>query len=476
MLEPFLKSLEGGSPQSIFLVTGDLVLAEPAGVRLASELATRVGGEVEVRRHPPSLRAVLDDLKTFSLFGGGKVILVVGSAVLANKADAAELIDEAEDALPVEPGGELPVRSRAGASRLLQALRLFELDPLAGDPAQRIAALPKWALEGGKKVKQRKPRGRPKAEVETLVQGLAALLEAARQAGLGGFAEGDLAELSDILARGLPPGHVLVLAERSVAAEHPLVRALSERKAVLSLGEVTGERGGGWGGLGPLVQELERQTGSGIEREALAELARRTLRQERDGGVEDESTARFAGEYRKLASLAGQGVRIDRRMVEQAVEDRGQEDVWQLLDAVGAGRSGEALTRLRRMFASAEDPLAARLSFFALLAGLARHIAAIRGLMPIVGVAPGESNAKRFETRSLTALTADLPGGVKSPLAGLHPFRVFKAYQAACRLPLEQAIRLPDRVLETEFQLKGGSDDPDAALANLVLALARPVG
>src|SRR6185295_7726598 len=112
------------------------------------------------------------------------------------------------------------------------------------------------------------------------------------------------------------------------------------------------------------------------------------------GGVEADSTARFAGEYRKLANLAQEGSdrRIDRKLVEQTVEDRGEEDVWQLLDAIAAGRGGEALDRLRRLLAAAEDPLAARLSFFSLLASFCRQLVAVRGMMRVTRVPGGEGN------------------------------------------------------------------------------------
>ncbi len=474
MLERLLASLAAGPVEAVYLVHGDLVLAEPAAVRLAEVLGRRSGMSPDVRRHPPRLSPLLDDLKTYSLFGGGKVVVAIDTAALADRRDAADLIDEAEDALPIDDPHELPSRARPGASRLLQAMRLFDLAPEVGDLHKQIESLPKWVLEGGKKLRQRKPRGRSKAELEVLTQGLVTLLGAAREAGLAGWAEGDLAELSEAVQKGFPEGHTLVLAEREVAADHPVARALAERGAVVSVGTVTSERGGGFSGLDTLATELARQTGVTIERDALAELARRTLRQERDGGVEADSTARFAGEYRKLASLAGQQGRIDRRAVEDAVEDRGQEDVWQLLDAVGSGRAGEALSRLRRYLGAAEDPLAARLSLFALLAALCRQIAALRGLMAERGVPVGEAQYKRFEARWAAVLGADLADGVKSPLAGLNPFRLFKAYLAACRIPPEDAAQLPWRALEAELGLKGGSDDPDAVLADLLVHLSRP--
>jgi hypothetical protein len=310
--------------------------------------------------------------------------------------------------------------------------------------------------------------------VEDLRAGLAGLLEAARAEGIQGAGEGDLAGLADLIRGGLPDGHVLVLAERTVADGHPVVRLLQERKAVLAVGGVEmAERGGGWQGLDLLAEELERQTGVGIAPDALAELARRTLRQESDGRkgkgtIDADSTARLAGEYRKLANLAAAAGRIDRKLVEEAVEDRGEEDVWQLLDAVAAGRGAEALDRLRRMIASSEDPLNTRLSFFSLFASFCRQLTAIRGMMRAARVPAGEANYARFRDRLAPALQGEIPGGGKNPLAGLHPFRLHRAYLAASRLPEPMLAKLPSDLLETELQLKGESSEADVALASLV--------
>src|SRR6185503_14927760 len=105
-----------------------------------------------------------------------------------------------------------------------------------------------------------------------------------------------------------------------------------------------------------VAAQLESEMGVGIRRDALAELARRTLRQEErgGGGVAASSTARLAAEYRKLADLAGGGT-IELASVREVVEDRGEEDTFQLLDALAEGRGGEVLTRLERMIAGSDD-------------------------------------------------------------------------------------------------------------------------
>jgi len=469
-VESFLGRLGRSGPQ-VCLVHGDLVLAEPAAVRAAETLAAAHGlpkDHVELHRHAASLAPILQDLRTYSLFGGAKVLLVLDTAVFADRNAAAGLIDEAAEALPLT-SPVLGQRERQAASRLLQALHLFDTDALSD--------LPPWAFEGDRRGRGGRARG--KKQVEELRANLAPLLEAAVREGIQGIGEGDLAELADAVRGGLPEGHTLVLAERSVAADHPLVRLLEERGAVLSVGSVESDRGG-WQGLDPIAEELERQTGVAIASDALSELARRTLRQEGEGrnrvgkGIDADSTARLAGEYRKLANLAqGAGERrIARKLVEQNVEDRGEEDVWQLLDAVATGRAAEALDRLRRLMTSSEDPLAARLSFFSLFASFCRQLTAIRGMMRAARVPAGESNFGRFRDRLAPSLQGELPGGGKNPLAGIHPFRLHRAYLAASRLPEPMLARLPSDVLETELQLKGESGEADAALADLVARVA----
>ena len=186
-----------------------------------------------------------------------------------------------------------------------------------------------------------------------------------------------------------------------------------------------------------------------------------------------DSTARFAAEYRKLAEIAPDG-RIGLSIVEESVEDRGEEDVWKILDDIGGGRAAAANRRLRRQLASAGDPMSARLSFFSLLASYCRHLAAVDGALERKGLPRGEANYSRFKARIAPGLQENLPDGSKSPLSGLHAFRLHKAYLAASRLPRERIAGLPGRVLEAEMRLKGESRSPDAALELLVTEVAGP--
>ncbi len=475
-LEALTAAAAEGRLAPVVLLAGELVLAEPAGRRLAEALARHGGTTPEIHHRPARLGPLLADLRTYSLFAAAKVVLVVDSALVADRGAAADLIDEAAEVSP-PAGGELGERDRQAASRLLAALRLFGIDPDTGTPEAALGGLPDWALTGGAAFRKRRSgRGRGKRQVEELLESLAALLGAARELGLAGYAAGDAGEIDALAAGGAPQAHHLILVERSADPGHPLVRRLEEAGAVVRLGEIAAERGGGWQGLDLLAEELERQTGAPIAHDALAELARRTLRGDddrRSQGVDPDSASRFAGEYRKLATLSGGG-RIERSLVTEGVEDRGEEDVWKLLDAVGEGRGGEALGRIGRMISGAPDPVAARLGFFTLLAGFCRTLTAVAGVMRVAGVRSGEGDYRRFKARLAPALQAELPGGRKNPVAGLHPFRLHRAYLAAGRLDPALVARLPALVLDTELQLKGESGDPDSALARLVAQLAGP--
>lgn len=478
-VDRLLEKIDQGDREHVYVVAGDRVLAEPAAARIGERLARLLDCEVEVHRRPAGLGPILTDLKTFSLFASAKVIVAVETSVLADLRAAADLLDAALEALSSAGlGEELGPEERRGAGLLLQVMHLFDLDADAGSPGSVIEQLPDWVLQGGNAYRKghgNRPRGR--RQVEEVRSQLVELLEAARREGLRGWAEGDLQELGDILRQGLPDGHTLILAESAVAREHPVVETLKQRGAFFEVGQVEAERGGGWRGLDLLAAELEKESAVGIEADALEELARRTIQRpaRRSGGgknqAEAASTARLAAEYRKLANLA-EGGKIGLGLVEAVVEDRGEADVWEILDAVGAGRPAAALTGVQRYLAAAEDPIAARLSFFALLASFARQLTAIQGMLRLSKVPKGERNYSRFKSRIAPLLQNELPGGGRNPLAGIHPYRLHRAYLAACRLPPDQIEVLPRQLLEAEMQMKGESSQPEAALTHLVSHLA----
>lgn len=481
-IDAAVERIEGGDRQPLYLVIGEQVLATREATRIAEALAAAAGCEVAVHKSAAvaELDPILADLYTFSLFDSAKVALVSGSAVFADRDAAADLIDEAatavvDDSGPIDPLGDpLSSAERVAAGRLLQVLRLFGTDPLAGAVEEAVSSLPDRVLSGGKNLRKAGRRGRLKKQKVALKKGLATLLEAARAEDLSGWSEGILAELGRAAEGGLPEGHALVLAERSVDREHPVVRRLFERNVAFAFDRLGLDRQGNPTGLDPILAELARETGAGIDRAAAAELARRTLRKEGWGASEADaaSAARFAAEYRKIAAGMPEGSRrIDRVAVEESVVDRGEQDVWDVFNAMDARKPDAALAALRRYFDSAADRQGERFRFLSVLAGRCQQLAAVHGLAMAHGL-PEARNYNGFKARVLPKLMAEWPGTTKKP----GPWPLFKIYEAAMARRGPEAVaamgELPWKVLETEIRLRGGSGEEDAALEALVLAVA----
>ncbi|MCY3927147.1 MAG: hypothetical protein OXG81_02595 [Acidobacteria bacterium] len=481
-IDAAVERIEGGDRQPLYLVIGEQVVATREATRIAEALATAAGCKVVLHKGAAGaeLGSILADLFTFSLFEAAKVALVVGSAELADRDAAAELIDEAAKVLGDDYGlagvtGEgLSVAERKAAGPLLQTLRLFGIDPVAGAAGEAIAALPDSALAGGKSQRKGGRRGRPKKERVQLARGLSALLEAARAEDLTGWSTSNLAELDRAAEGGLPEGHALVFAERSVDRKHPLVRRLLDRNVAFEVGELGLDGKGRATGLDPVVAELERETGVGIDRAGAQELARRTLRKEGWGAsvADAASAARFAAEYRKIAAGMPEGAgRIDRAAVEESVVDRGEQDVWDVFNAMEGQKPDAALAALRRYFDGAADRQGERFRFLSLLAGRCQQLTAAHG----IGMAhslPEARNFNGFKAKVLPKLMTEWPRGVKKP----GPWPLFNVYKAAMARRSPESVaamnELPWRVLEAETRLRGGSGDDAAALEALVLAVA----
>ena len=482
-IDAAVDRIESGDRQPLYLVIGEQVVAMREARRIAGVVAAAAGCEVTIHKGAAGaeLRSILADLCTFSLFEPAKVALVSECAVFADRDAAADLIDQTagvlddRDGVGGEPGEPLSSAGKQAAGRLLQVLRLFGIDPFAGEAGEAVAALPDSALSGGRNLRKGGRRGRLKKQRVQLARGLTDLLDAARAEDLRGWSEGDLAELHRAAEGGLPEGHALVFAERSADREHPIVRRLFASGAAFEVGTLGFDRSGRVLGLEPVIAELQRTTGVRIDHGAAQELARRTLRKEGAWGPSDaeaSSVARLSAEYLKLADgVRGRSNRIERSDVDEMVTDRGQEDMWEILDAIGEKGPAMALKQFRRFLDTAPDRDGALFPFFGALGGFCQHMTAIHGALARAQV-PAVYNFNAFKSRVLPKLKADLPQSV----AKVTPFRLFRAYQAARLRQGPEADRamaeLPWRVLETDVRLRGGSRDRVAAVESLVVTIA----
>lgn len=165
------------------------------------------------------------DLRTFSLFADGKVVAVVESGVFADRATAATLFDEVRQQLPWTGGpDDLTGKTRDAATRLLQILRLFDLDPATLGFERALEALPEGLLAG-----KARGGGKGKSATHDTRTALLPLLAAAVAAGLRGLGDNAASLVADLVRDGLPDRHALVLIESAVAEGHPVFEALTRR-------------------------------------------------------------------------------------------------------------------------------------------------------------------------------------------------------------------------------------------------------
>jgi DNA polymerase-3 subunit delta len=154
-------------------------------------------------------------------------------------------------------------------------------------------------------------------------------------------------------------------------------------------------------------------------------------------------------ELAKLTSFVGDAQRIDAKAVDQLVGNSREENTFKIFDAIGGGRTGEALALLARLFDQGEDPMRMLGAFSLQLRRLAQATALSGQGMPL--------------SRALEQ-------------AGVPPFAVRGCEQQLRHLGRPRAEQLYDWLLETDQGLKGGSLlPPRTILERLVVRLARPL-
>lgn len=422
-LEEALAEVRGGRPAPVYLLDGDPFLTLRAGRELAEALvpeAQRTLNVVEMDAAATPAE-VARELATGGLFGGGKAVLVVEPAFLTSREDAGEAF---ERALRSWTEG----RQRDGARRLVALAAKAGWSAADLDPSREGSpGLADWKRELG---------------VEPADEAAAAafLEEAARYAVERGVQVGkeDAAALEALLAGGLPPGHVMVIAAGRVDGRLPLVKRLAGAGRRLTLAV---EKEGRWDQerpvLGPVLAALLAGTGKRVEPEAEARLA--TL-------VGDDARA-LAAEVGKLVAHAGDRPVITAEDVDALVTRVASDPFFALGNAVESRDLSGALGVLRR---SLQDGLSVP-QLLAALAGTVRRL--------VVEQERGRLAASGRRLSSFEAWTAAvLPAISREELGDRKPYGLWMKYQAAQRFSRGELLEALAGLAEADLSLKSGGD------------------
>ncbi len=429
-LETCLAEARAGKPQPVYLFDGDAFLALRAGRELAAILvpeAQRALNQVELDA-AASPAEVAAEVATGGLFGGSKVVLLQEPAFLTSKEDAGGAFARAREMW--QDG-----RQREAARRLLAIVakagwKAEDLVPPAGEPEGPFA--------DGLDKRFAKEFGWTGEERDLFDAGF--VLGAARFALERDMkaAKDDASALDAALARGFPPGHVLVVAAGKVDGRLPLVKKLAAagRRVTTQV-----EKEGSWDAqrpvLGPVLESLLAGTGKRVDRggeDRLAEL------------VGDDARV-LASEIAKLAAYVGDRKVIGARDVDEIVTRVAGDPFFALGNAVEARDLRSALGVLDRSIQDGASP-------FMLLGSLAGTVRRL--------VAERERARKAAGDRRIGSFAewerAVLPAVSEEELGEKKPYGFWMKYQASARFSRGELLDALAGLAEADVAMKTGQD------------------
>jgi DNA polymerase-3 subunit delta len=441
-LEDCLAEASDGRPAPVYLFDGDAFLA----LRAARELAHRLIPEDQRSLNLLELDAaaspgeVAGELRTRGLFStGGKVVLVQEPAFLASKEDVEESFARA-----AEQWGE--GRQREAARRLLALAGKAGIGaadlviPPGEDPAKaRVALAKKFKREFGFAVDD---------------AGLAFVEAAAAWAIEREMKppKDDTGALDDLLAAGMPPGHVLVIAAGKVDGKLPLVKKLAEagRRVKTAI-----EREPNFEAkpiLGPAVAALLAGTGKRADPAAVERLRE----------LVDADARALATELQKLVAYSGDRKVIAVADVDAVVTRVASDPFFALGNAVEERDLPEALAVVDRSIADGGHPI----MLLSTVAGTLRRLVVEKERARKAAGDRRIGNVREWESIVFPTIPEEEIGKKK-------PYGFWMKYQASTRFGLAELLDAIAGLAEADVAMKSGQDGR-MALERLLVALLAP--
>lgn len=443
-LPSLLKALDRGETAPVYLVVGERFLCQQAVGELINHLLpderqraaclTQLDGEQE---EPGQ---TLNQLRTYSLFGGRRVIKVTDSRLLFSKVVGKTLWERAVQ--------YQEKNDSAGAARCLR--QFLELEGLAAADLLELSD-PAWQAQ----FNFAKPPG-DLAWVSDLLGG--------GPTGSGGKSSSvDTAELyMAALREGLPGGNILILTSEAADKRKKLYKTIAEVGVIVDLSLDGGISAAAKKGQSEVVEAIIRQTlaesGKSIDVKALAMLVERVGFHPVAAGLESEKLALFVDE-RKSIGVAD---------INEVVGRTREEAIFELNEAVGNRDLASALAIAGRLQESGTHALA----MIAALRNYLRKLLVIRSLQDMAdptyspGLAYGPFQV--YLDRLKKCREAFLPKEI-----GGHPFAVYMMFGKAEKFSLGELIEALGLLLEADYSLKGSGLPDKLVLDGLLLRLLR---
>lgn len=439
-LDECLAEAREGRPLGVYLLDGDAFLSLRAARELCHALVPEALRslnlvELDTAASPAEVAA---EVETRGLFSSGrKVVLVQEPAFLTSKEDVQESFEKARQQWADGRQREatrrlLALLAKAGfqAADLVPPSLAGGLGPLEQKP---------WDKELAKALKALAKDLRAEFGFTLSEEDLEFVVRAGRHAVERELkvAKDDSAALDAALTRGLPPGHVLVVAAGKVDATLPLVKKLAAAGRRVKVAVAREANFGARVILGPTVRLLLQGTGRQADDEAIERLAE----------CVDGDARTLAQELQKLVAYVGARQVITAADVAEVVVRTAEDQFFALGNAVEERKLGDALAVVDRSVGAGGSPhmllgsLASTVRRLLLEKERARAVVGERRLG-----SPRDWEAQVFPTISAAEI------GKKKP------FGFWMKYQASTRFSRAELLDGLVALHEADVAMKSGQD------------------
>jgi len=448
-LDNLWNCLQKGETAPIYLLFGDRYLGREIADELVSRLlpgpASHAAGLTSIDGEQEEIGQTINMFRTFSLFGGRRILRVNDSRILYSRNVAATFWQKAVKAhASQEPG-----RARG---YLRQTLALAGLLPADWEKEEIASWSPgRWQEAFGF------ARPEDRAWVHDL------LAEAEDGPAPAEEPKSDPAEqLLAALEAGVPAANILILVAEAADKRKKLFKYLEKHGVVIDLSVDSGSGSAARKDQEALLSEIIKKTlagfGKKMEPRALAPFLERVGFQPAAAAMEAEKLALYAGE--------AETIRLDDL---NAIVGRTREEALYELNEAFAGRDlARSLVVLHRLLGNSVYPLV----IVAGLRNLLRKLLLLRAIIELPAARYSRGMAfPVFQKNFLPALKETLQPW-PSLLNG-HPFAVHKGFVQAEGFAPDLLRKALAELLEAEYRLKGSGLPASLVLEQFLFSVLR---
>jgi len=450
-IDKVLDAIRKGDRASVYLLYGDELLAREGAKAIVDAMVPpeHQSLSVEVVAEEAEASSVPLRLRTISLFGGIKVVVVHDTKAFVSKQNSGAVFARSREAWK---GGNLAramtlLLQATGAARqdrgFLEHAAKGELPESVWD---QLLNLPRddeserWLLETARRL---------------MAEG--AEVPDASDAGTAQIYE-------EVLQRGMPPEAVLILTAEVVDQRRVLFKRIQEAGVVVDCGVRTGRAG---------ETQMRPEMARAKIRERVA-AGNKTIDEDAAAGIVDRtgfSMRALDSEIEKILLYVGDRPRITLEDITAVLSTTREAGVFDLTNALDEREAGRVLRALRGLLAQRE----AGIAILGMLASEVRNLTVARCALDrrLEGELDPRMPYATFQARILPRLSADdkPDDGSAAKLKGMHPFRAYNLLKAASRYRLEELLWALSAAHEADLALKTSGQAESLILENLVLRL-----